>query len=76
MVQKGDFIRVRNITLAYDIPSKLLSKAKINSIRTYVQVTEPFLITKYKGIDPEIGVGQYDIYPRYRTFLFGVQASF
>jgi hypothetical protein len=76
MVQKGDFIRVRNITLAYDIPSKLLSKAKINSIRTYVQVTEPFLFTKYKGIDPEIGVGQYDVYPRYRTFLFGVQASF
>ena len=76
MVQKGDFIRVRNITLAYDIPSKLLSKAKINSIRTYVQVTEPFLFTNYKGIDPEIGVGQYDIYPRYRTFLFGVQASF
>jgi TonB-dependent starch-binding outer membrane protein SusC len=76
MVQKGDFIRVRNITLAYDIPSKLLSKAKINSIRTYVQVTEPFLFTKYKGIDPEIGVGQYDVYPRYRTFLFGVQAGF
>lgn len=76
MVQDGDFIRVRNITLAYDIPSKLLSKAKINSIRTYVQVVEPFLFTKYKGIDPERGVGQYDIYPRYRTFLFGVQASF
>jgi TonB-linked SusC/RagA family outer membrane protein len=76
MVQEGDFIRIRNITLAYDIPSKLLSKAKINSIRTYVQVTEPFLFTKYKGIDPEIGVGQYDVYPRYRTFLFGVQASF
>jgi TonB-linked SusC/RagA family outer membrane protein len=76
MVQKGDFIRVRNITLAYDIPANLLSKAKINSIRTYVQVVEPFLFTKYKGVDPEIGVGQYDIYPRYRTFLFGVQASF
>lgn len=76
MVQKGDFIRIRNITLSYDLPSKLLSKAKINSIRTYVQVTEPFLFTKYKGVDPEIGVGQYDVYPRYRTFLVGMQLSF
>jgi TonB-linked SusC/RagA family outer membrane protein len=75
MVQKGDFIRVRNITLAYDFSSTLLSKAKINSLRIYVQAVEPFLITKYKGIDPEISTGQYDIYPRYRTFLFGVQLS-
>ncbi len=76
MVQKGDFIRIRNITLAYDVPSAMLSKAKINSLRVYAQAVEPFLFTKYKGIDPEIGAGQYDIYPRYRTFLFGVQLSF
>jgi TonB-dependent starch-binding outer membrane protein SusC len=76
MVQKGDFIRIRNITLAYDIPSSILSKAKINSLRVYVQAIEPFLFTKYKGIDPEIGAGQYDVYPRYRTFLFGAQLSF
>jgi TonB-linked SusC/RagA family outer membrane protein len=75
MVQKGDFIRIRNITLGYDIPSSLLTKAKINSLRVYVQAVEPFLFTKYKGIDPEISVGQYDVYPRYRTFLFGLQLS-
>lgn len=76
IVQKGDFIRIRNITLAYDVPSALLSKAHINSLRVYVQAVEPFLFTKYKGIDPEISVGQYDTYPRYRTFLFGAQLSF
>lgn len=75
IVEKGDFIRIRNITLAYDVPSTSLSKAKINSLRIYVQAVEPFLFTKYKGIDPEISTGQYDIYPRYRTFLFGVQLS-
>lgn len=76
IVQKGDFIRVRNITLAYDFAPSLLQKAKINSLRVYVQAVEPFLFTKYKGIDPEIGVGQYDTYPRYRTFLAGLQLSF
>lgn len=75
MVQKGDFIRIRNISLAYDFSSTLLTKAKINSLRVYVQAVEPFLFTKYKGIDPEISVGQYDVYPRYRTFLFGLQLS-
>lgn len=73
IVQEGDFIRVRNITVAYDFASKLLSKARISSLRVYAQVLEPFLITKYKGIDPEISAGSYDTYPRYRTFLFGVQ---
>ncbi|MFY0256014.1 SusC/RagA family TonB-linked outer membrane protein [Chitinophaga sp. 30R24] len=70
-VEKGDFIRVRDITLAYNFSSSLLSKAKIRSLRVYAQVMEPFLFTKYKGIDPEISTGQYDIYPRYRTILFG-----
>lgn len=76
IVQKGDFIRIRNITLAYDFPPAILQRTKIGSLRVYAQATEPFLFTKYKGIDPEIGVGQYDTYPRYRTFLFGLQSSF
>lgn len=76
IVQKGDFIRIRNITLAYNVPGALLNKIKANSLRVYVQAVEPFLFTSYKGIDPEISVGQYDTYPRYRTFLFGLQLSF
>jgi TonB-linked SusC/RagA family outer membrane protein len=73
IVQKGDFIRIRNITLSYDFSQKLLAKVKASSLRVYGQVMEPFLFTKYKGIDPEIGVGSYDVYPRYRTFLVGLQ---
>jgi hypothetical protein len=73
IVQKGDFIRVRNITLSYDFDQHLLSKARINTARVYVQAQDPFIITKYKGIDPEIGVGSMDVYPRYRSFLVGVQ---
>jgi len=73
IVQKGDFLRVRNITLAYDFAQRLLAKAKVSSLRVYAQVLEPFLVTGYKGIDPEIPAGGYDTYPRYRTFLFGVQ---
>jgi len=74
-VQKGDFIRIRNITLAYDFSPTLLSKIKVRSLNVYVQAIEPFLFTSYKGADPEIGVGigSYDIYPRFQTFLLGAK---
>ncbi|SHN25723.1 SusC/RagA family TonB-linked outer membrane protein [Chitinophaga sp. CF418] len=74
-VQKGDFLRIRNITLAYDFSPTLLSKLKIRSLNVYAQALEPFLFTGYKGTDPEIGVAQgaYDIYPRFRTWLFGLK---
>jgi len=74
-VQKGDFLRIRNITLAYDCSPAILSKLKIRSLNVYAQALEPFLFTGYKGTDPEIGVAQgaYDIYPRFRTYLFGLK---
>jgi hypothetical protein len=72
-VEKGDFIRVRDISMAYDFSPNLLNKVKVRSLRAYVQVTEPFLFTGFRGIDPEItGATSAEIYPRYRTFLFGV----
>ncbi len=73
-VQKGDFLRIRNITLAYDFSPTLLSKLKIRSLNVYAQALEPFLFTGYKGTDPEIGTsGTYDIYPRFRTYLVGLK---
>ncbi len=80
-VQKGDFIKVRNITLAYDFSKNMLNKLKANSFSVYVQFLDPFTITGYKGVDPEIsqvrsgtwGGGNYDIYPRYRTTLVGLK---
>ena len=76
--EKGDFIRIRDITMSYDFSPDLLSRIKVRSLRAYVQVMEPFLFTKYRGIDPEINGNMdlsqraADIYPRYRTFLLGV----
>jgi TonB-linked SusC/RagA family outer membrane protein len=74
-VQKGDFIRVRNITLQYDVPTRYVQRAKARSVNVYVQVLEPFLSTRYKGIDPEIDAGSYDIYPRFSTYLLGLKVG-
>jgi len=51
---KGDFVKLKNVSLAYNIPSKILSKVKINSARVYVSGQNLHIFTKYPGPDPEV----------------------
>ena len=76
---KRDFLRCRNITLGYNFPPSVVSKA-IKSLRLYVDVQNVFTITSFKNVDPEIQVagvkGASAPYPMTRTFSFGVRANF
>jgi iron complex outermembrane receptor protein len=46
-------------------------------LRVYTTVQNPFILTKYEGLDPEIGNGiDNNFYPRPRTFLLGVSVTF
>jgi TonB-dependent starch-binding outer membrane protein SusC len=51
---KGDFMKFKNVTLAYTVPLKLLSKAKMSSARIFVSGQNLAIITKYPGPDPEV----------------------
>jgi hypothetical protein len=53
-VEKGDFARLRNLSLGYTFTSGLLSKAKMTSARVYVQAQNLALLTNYSGVDPEV----------------------
>jgi TonB-linked SusC/RagA family outer membrane protein len=75
-IQDGSFVRCKNITLGYTLPKNLLSKMLI---RLYVNVSNAFIITKYSGMDPEIGSWNplqsgWDSghYPQSRVFTLGV----
>jgi TonB-linked SusC/RagA family outer membrane protein len=67
----GSFVKVRNINLGYNFPAKIASKMKMDGLRAFVSIQQPFIFaeyrTKYKGIDPETfqdgeqGVGGGDI---------------
>lgn len=73
-VRNASFVRCDNITLGYTWPSLLKNKLRL---RLYGAVQNPFVITKYNGLDPEIFSGvDKDIYPRPITVSFGVVASF
>ena len=73
-VQNAGFIRCDNITLGYTFPELLNNNL---NLRLFGAVQNPFVITKYKGIDPEIYDGiDNNVYPRPVTFTLGVVATF
>ncbi|UWY29629.1 TonB-dependent receptor [Flavobacterium sp. TR2] len=73
-VKDASFIKLDNITLGYTLDKSLLKAA---SLRFSAGVQNVFVLTKYDGLDPEKFNGiDGNVYPRARTFLFGVNASF
>ncbi|MEZ2442244.1 SusC/RagA family TonB-linked outer membrane protein [Chitinophaga sp. RCC_12] len=77
-VEDGSFLRCKNISLGYTFPEKLINKASIKYLRIYFNVSNAFIITNYKGMDPEIG--SWDplsagvdggFYPQPRVFTIG-----
>jgi TonB-dependent starch-binding outer membrane protein SusC len=53
-VEKGDFVKARNITLGYTLPQSVTERVRLNSVRFYVAAFNAFTITNYTGFDPEI----------------------
>lgn len=54
-IEDGSFLRLRNITLGYTFPNKLLERISIRSLRAYVSSQNLLTWTNYSGYDPEIG---------------------
>jgi len=74
--QKAWFIRLQNISLGYTLPKSLLAKTKVlSNVRFHASVNNLFVITPYKGLDPETDA-YAAAYPNARTFSFGVDVSF
>ena len=83
-VEKGDYLRLKNITLGYRIPHKILSKIGCSSARIYVSANNLWTITNYSGFDPEASMGadsdaagvDRGVYPSSKSFLVGLDISF
>jgi TonB-linked SusC/RagA family outer membrane protein len=73
-VEKGDYFKLSTLTLGYNLPKDLLRRLNIESLRVFAQGQDMFMISKYKGIDPEMesnGV-DYNGTPRQRVITFGI----
>ncbi len=82
-IEKGDFIRLRQLQLGYTLPKAMMQKVFIEKLRFYVSGENLFTITGYDGIDPEFsrasvlntGIDKL-IYPFTRSFTLGAQLTF
>ena len=84
-VEKGDFAKIRNITLGYTLPRSVIAKAGLSNVRIYAAAFNALTITNYSGFDPEIqtngnsnGAPSVDrnSTPMARTFNVGLQVGF
>jgi hypothetical protein len=53
-LQDGSFLRLKTLSIGYNLPAALLQRIHISRARLYVQATNLFTITGYDGLDPEI----------------------
>lgn len=84
-LEKGDYARVRTITLGYNFSKALLSKWGVENIRFYVQAFNPFTITNYSGLDPDVNYNSFSniavgidnrATPQVRTMTVGANVTF
>ncbi len=84
-IDDGSFLRIRNITLGYNLPTKFISHLKLQSVRVYGSVNNAFTFTKYNGWDPEVNSSGSDVlssgidqggYPVARSFIMGINLKF
>jgi hypothetical protein len=85
-VEDGSYLRLKNITLTYNLPASLLNKIKVSRLAVYATAVNLFTVTDYTGYDPEVssfnagGAGGLGIdlsnYPTSKTILFGINLIF
>ena len=86
-ITDGSYIRLRTITLGYNLPASVLSKAKLTKLRVYVSGQNLLTFTDYEGWDPEVNSDTYagnnvnqgiDFYsaPQAKTVTFGINIGF
>ena len=77
-VESGSYLRLKNISLSYNLPATWLRALSLSSARLIFSCENVATITGYSGFDPEVGVNGIDLsnYPISRTFNFGINLNF
>lgn len=82
-LENGNFLKMTNLTLGYQVPLSGSVKNYISRLRIYLNATNLFCITSYSGIDPEVsnwfmapGIDDRDKYPTTRSYSVGLSLDF
>jgi TonB-dependent starch-binding outer membrane protein SusC len=90
-IEDGSFLRVKAVTLSYNLQNSFIKKANIGSVKLYVTGQNLLTFTHYSGYDPELSLGgtssdaqtanaalgiDYGTFPQPRTIIFGMNIEF
>jgi TonB-linked SusC/RagA family outer membrane protein len=88
-IEDGAYLRLKNVQLGYSLPQALAQKIHAAKMRVFVQGQNLATFTKYKGLDPEVGMQNYSsdnrnldmgvdrgLYPNSRTYTLGLSLTF
>lgn len=84
-IENGSFLKLKNLTVGYTLSAHMLQRASISKVRIYISSQNLFTITKYSGLDPEIGVQNGNAtqngvdngtYPSSRFYTVGLNVTF
>ncbi|QMW03083.1 SusC/RagA family TonB-linked outer membrane protein [Spirosoma foliorum] len=78
LIIDGSYVRLKNIQLAYSLPSAIASKVRLNRIRAYVSATNVLTFSKLNewNLDPEAGSGRAVYYPQTSLYTLGLNLQF
>jgi TonB-linked SusC/RagA family outer membrane protein len=83
-IEDGSYLRIKTVTLGYNIPAAWSKKARLKTARLYLRGQNLLTFTKYSGLDPEVNfIGSplqsgidYGTFPQARTYTFGLNVGF
>ena len=77
-VESGSYLRLKNISLSYNLPQRWLPPLTLSAARITLSCENVATITGYSGFDPEVGLNGIDLsnYPISRTFNIGLNLNF
>lgn len=83
-LDNGSYLRINNITLSYNIPSRVIQHLKLNGLHVYANATNPFLFTKNTAFNPDVSMSNNPLspgiesndYPLPKGIIFGVNLKF
>lgn len=77
-LEAGDYLRLKSITIGYTLPKELTKKALMDEVRFSISGQNLYTLTRYTGLDPEVGGSGIDsnVYPMTRNFTFGLNITF
>jgi TonB-linked SusC/RagA family outer membrane protein len=76
-LEDGSYLRLKNLTFGYTLPTTLTQKAHVNNLRVYLSAQNLWTLTGYSGFDPEVQGGvDNSNYPLTRTVSLGVDIKF